>query len=211
MSRRRGCGIKAVPNRHRRPEPKLLFENGETRAGIHSAERARTEVGRSSYVGAWLPRPPAAGAVSWGVLRQCRRPSRIDRSRGIIRPRRARLGMVGRVLRICHVIVSTSIEGSDLTVGMRPIVQLEIGGTPARQMTSRAVSCLVPHVIHSAAISPVSWRLYPGRSVKPEPRNINDSGYSHVRRFKLQAQKFLARPSSCSAWPPLSKAGGTIM
>jgi hypothetical protein len=34
---------------------------------------------------------------------------------------------------------------------------------------------------------------------------------SHVRRFKLQAQKFLARPSSCSAWPPLSKAGGTIM
>jgi LexA DNA binding domain-containing protein len=27
----------------------------------------------------------------------------------------------------------------------------------------------------------------------------------------LQAQKFLACPSSCSAWPPLSKAGGTIM
>jgi hypothetical protein len=36
-------------------------------------------------------------------------------------------------------------------------------------------------------------------------------GYSHVRRFKLQAQKFLACPSSCSAWPPPGKAGGTIM
>jgi SOS-response transcriptional repressor LexA len=35
--------------------------------------------------------------------------------------------------------------------------------------------------------------------------------YSHVRHFKLQAQKFLACLSSCSAWPPLSKAGGTIM
>jgi hypothetical protein len=35
--------------------------------------------------------------------------------------------------------------------------------------------------------------------------------YSHVRHFKQQAQKFLACPSSCSAWPPLSKAGGTIM
>jgi hypothetical protein len=35
--------------------------------------------------------------------------------------------------------------------------------------------------------------------------------YSHVRHFKQQAQKFLACPSSCSAWPPLGKAGGTIM
>ena len=43
------------------------------------------------------------------------------------------------------------------------------------------------------------------------PRTMNDSGYSHVRRFKQQAQKFLACPSSCSAWPPLGKAGGTIM
>jgi hypothetical protein len=42
-------------------------------------------------------------------------------------------------------------------------------------------------------------------------RRINDRGYSYVRHFKLQAQKFLASPSSCSAWPPLSKAGGTIM
>jgi hypothetical protein len=36
---------------------------------------------------------------------------------------------------------------------------------------------LLPHVIHSAVISPVSWRLYPGRSVNPESCNINDSGY----------------------------------
>jgi hypothetical protein len=35
--------------------------------------------------------------------------------------------------------------------------------------------------------------------------------YSHVRRFKQQARKFLACPSSCSVWPPLGKAGGTIM
>ena len=35
--------------------------------------------------------------------------------------------------------------------------------------------------------------------------------YSHVRRFKVQAQNFFARPSSCSAWPLLGKAGGRIM
>ena len=29
--------------------------------------------------------------------------------------------------------------------------------------------------------------------------------------FKQQAQKYLACPSSYSAWPPLGKAGGTIM
>jgi hypothetical protein len=39
----------------------------------------------------------------------------------------------------------------------------------------------------------------------------SDFHHSHVRRFKLQARKFLACPSSCSAWPPLGKAGGTIM
>ena len=38
-----------------------------------------------------------------------------------------------------------------------------------------------------------------------------DAVYLHVRRFNQQAQKFLACPSSCSAWPPLGKAGGTIM
>jgi hypothetical protein len=42
-------------------------------------------------------------------------------------------------------------------------------------------------------------------------RRINDAGHSHVRRFKKQACKFLACPSSYSAWPLLGKAGGTIM
>ena len=37
------------------------------------------------------------------------------------------------------------------------------------------------------------------------------AGHSHVRHFKLQAWKFLACPSSCSTWPPLGMAGGTIM
>jgi hypothetical protein len=45
----------------------------------------------------------------------------------------------------------------------------------------------------------------------PQLVGFTESMYSHVRHFKLQAQKFLACPSSCSAWPPLSKAGGTIM
>ena len=44
-----------------------------------------------------------------------------------------------------------------------------------------------------------------------QPVKITVQRYSHVRRFKQQAQKFLACPSSCSAWPPLGKAGGTIM
>ena len=35
--------------------------------------------------------------------------------------------------------------------------------------------------------------------------------YSHVRRFKQQARKFLCLFSSYSAWPLLGKAGGTIM
>jgi hypothetical protein len=39
----------------------------------------------------------------------------------------------------------------------------------------------------------------------------SESQYSHVRHFKLQAQNFFARPSSCSAWPLLGKAGGRIM
>jgi hypothetical protein len=38
-----------------------------------------------------------------------------------------------------------------------------------------------------------------------------DSPHSHVRRFKQQARKYLARLSSCSAFPLLDKAGGTIM
>ena len=44
-----------------------------------------------------------------------------------------------------------------------------------------------------------------------DTRRIKESMYSHVRRFKLQAQNFFARPSSCSAWPLLGKAGGRIM
>ena len=38
-----------------------------------------------------------------------------------------------------------------------------------------------------------------------------DPQHSYVRRCKEQAQKILACSSSCSAWPPLGKAGGTIM
>jgi hypothetical protein len=34
---------------------------------------------------------------------------------------------------------------------------------------------------------------------------------SHVRHFKMQARTFLACLPSRSAWPPLGKAGGTIM
>jgi SOS-response transcriptional repressor LexA len=44
-----------------------------------------------------------------------------------------------------------------------------------------------------------------------QPGKIPVQRYSHVRRFKQQAQKYLACPSSYSAWPPLGKAGGTIM
>ena len=38
-----------------------------------------------------------------------------------------------------------------------------------------------------------------------------ETDHSHVRHFKLQARIFLACPPSCSAQPPLGKAGGTIM
>ena len=40
---------------------------------------------------------------------------------------------------------------------------------------------------------------------------VLDFIHSHVRHFKLQARIFLACPPSCSAQPPLGKAGGTIM
>jgi hypothetical protein len=40
---------------------------------------------------------------------------------------------------------------------------------------------------------------------------MSDFIHSHVRHFKLQARIFLACPPSCSAQPPLGKAGGTIM
>ena len=39
----------------------------------------------------------------------------------------------------------------------------------------------------------------------------SDFIHSYVRHFKLQARIFLACPPSCSAQPPLGKAGGTIM
>jgi hypothetical protein len=53
-------------------------------------------------------------------------------------------------------------------------------------------------------ISPVSWRLYPGRSVNPESCNINDSGYYcfrksgqlSVQRYPLRKQRWKAKPSS---------------
>jgi hypothetical protein len=51
-----------------------------------------------------------------------------------------------------------------------------------------------------------------------EPRRGNprrtlplDFLHSHVRHFKEQAWKFFGRSSSLSAWPPLDRAGGTIM
>jgi SOS-response transcriptional repressor LexA len=44
-----------------------------------------------------------------------------------------------------------------------------------------------------------------------QPVRITVQRYSHVRRFKQQAQKIFTCPSSCSAWPPPGKAGGTIM
>jgi hypothetical protein len=41
---------------------------------------------------------------------------------------------------------------------------------------------------------------------------MSDSGYSYVRRFKMQAQKIFAFVLAfCSALPQQSKAGGTII
>ena len=62
--------------------------------------------------------------------------------------------------------------------------------------------------------SGVNATVVAGRIIFIPPTNhdsrFSDSGYSHVRHFKLQAQKFLACPSSCSVWPSLSKAGGSV-
>jgi hypothetical protein len=44
-----------------------------------------------------------------------------------------------------------------------------------------------------------------------QPVKTTVTRYSHVRHFKLQAQKILACFLSISAWPPLRRAGGTIM
>jgi SOS-response transcriptional repressor LexA len=83
----------------------------------------------------------------------------------------------------------------------RMVVTLEQAGLISRQPgTPRSIVVLVQED-HLP-------RLKPGfaQTVK-----TSVTRYSHVRHFKQQAQKFLACPSSCSAWPPLSKAGGTIM
>src|SRR6516225_2291983 len=57
----------------------------------------------------------------------------------------------------------------------------------------------------------VHYILRRDRGNPPQSAVFLESMYSHVRRFKLQAQNFFARPSSCSAWPLLGKAGGRIM
>ena len=49
------------------------------------------------------------------------------------------------------------------------------------------------------------------RIIRIDPAHNRTYHYSHVRHFKLQARIFLACPPSCSAQPPLGKAGGTIM
>ncbi len=40
---------------------------------------------------------------------------------------------------------------------------------------------------------------------------VSDFNHSHVRLFKLQAQKIRCSFMSCSTWPLLGKAGDTIM
>jgi hypothetical protein len=83
----------------------------------------------------------------------------------------------------------------------RMVVALEQAGLISRQPgTPRSIVVLVQED-HLP-------RLRPGfaQTVK-----TTVTRYSHVRHFKQQAQNFLACPLSCSAWPPLSKAGGTIM
>jgi hypothetical protein len=58
----------------------------------------------------------------------------------------------------------------------------------------------------------VDQALLPALEPAPvQPIIISVQRYSHVRRFKQQARKFLASRSSYSAWPQLGKAGGTIM
>ena len=47
--------------------------------------------------------------------------------------------------------------------------------------------------------------------IKAWQRQRNASGARIKCRYKQQACKFLACRSSCSAWPQLGKAGGTIM
>ena len=55
------------------------------------------------------------------------------------------------------------------------------------------------------------WESKASNGIPLQQVGFMESVYSHVRRFKKQACKFLACPSSYSAWPLLGKAGGTIM
>jgi hypothetical protein len=60
---------------------------------------------------------------------------------------------------------------------------------------------------------PFQWTKDPDKIIAAVKRGhqVLDSIHSHVRHFKLQAQKVRASSSSCSAWPLLGMAGGTIM
>ena len=53
--------------------------------------------------------------------------------------------------------------------------------------------------------------LPPLRPRQEQPVRTSVQRYSHVRRFKLQTQKFLRPLTRFSAWPPRCRAGGTIM
>jgi transposase len=60
---------------------------------------------------------------------------------------------------------------------------------------------------------PFTWTADPDKIIAAVRRGhqVLDSIHSHVRHFKLQARLFFARSSSCSAWPLLDTAGGTII
>ena len=60
---------------------------------------------------------------------------------------------------------------------------------------------------------PFHWTKDPDKIIAAVRRGHQtlDSIHSHVRQFKQQARKFFACFASCSAWPPLGRAGGTIM
>jgi hypothetical protein len=60
---------------------------------------------------------------------------------------------------------------------------------------------------------PFRWTKCPDKIIAAVKRGhqVLDSIHSHVRHFKMQARILLACLPSRSAWPPLGKAGGTIM
>jgi transposase len=66
---------------------------------------------------------------------------------------------------------------------------------------------------HNRDPRPFRWTKSPKKIIAAVKRGFQalDSIHSHVRHFKLQARIFPACPPSCSAQPPLGKAGGTIM